>query len=469
MAEERTKRGSAAVSLLRGDRALPGNEDAEKAVLGCMLLDPEGAVDPASAILSFPHSFFVPRHQVVFETLMDLVREHRSKTGIDLVTVAHALQRAGKLDEVGGQAYLAELMNTVPSAANVEKYAEIVRDCALLRRLISTSADIMDRCYDPQEPVKALVDRVEQEVFSITQLHVGPDMKPVAKLVYGAIEYMEKLSQKDASIIGIQTGYGDLDHLITGLRPGEMFVLAARPSIGKTAFALNIAMNIVTAATPRKVGFFSLEMSSALLVLRLLCSEAQVNMGDIRDSAVSPARWQEIMAAAQKLKKAPLYIDDSPNIDILELRAKARRLKQTQGVDLIMIDYLQMIKPTSQNKNATRENEVSQMSSGIKSLVKELNIPIIVLAQLNRQAEQQGQEPKLSHLRESGAIEQDADVVALLHRERNPEGGGEESEAELIIAKHRNGPCGKVHLTFIPKYTRFASRSHVPDGDVPHV
>ena len=323
----------------------------------------------------------------------------------------------------------------------------------------------------PQESVPELVDEIETEILTLTQLQGGVDSTPIRRLIPPAVAYLEKLHTKDAAVVGITTGYHDLDHLITGLRPGDMFVLAARPSIGKTALALNLATNVALSKTPRAVGVFSLEMSSDQLALRLLCSEARVNMADIKDGALSVARWNDIMAAADRLNKAPLFIDDTGSLDILELRARARRLHQQHHVELLVIDYLQLMRPAGHNRNSTRENEVSQMSGGIKTLAKELRIPIIVLAQLNRQAEQTGQRPKLSHLRESGAIEQDADIVALLHRERETESGQERSyegtEAELIIAKHRNGPTGIVRLSFFPQFTKFESRSPIADEDVP--
>ena len=282
---------------------------------------------------------------------------------------------------------------------------------------------------------------------------------------------MDKLSRNDDGVRGLQTGFTDLDRLITGLKSGEMTVLAARPSIGKTAFALNIVSNIALGKSHAPVGVFSLEMSTESLVLRLLCSLAKINLGDIRDRAISTARWNELITASARLKEAPIYIDDSGDLDVLELRTKSRRMVREHGVKFIVIDYLQLLRAVGSNRNSTRENEVSQMSGRIKGLAKELKIPIMVLAQLNRQAEQPGQRPRLSHLRESGAIEQDADVVALLHRDRELETNkgniGEGTDAELIIAKHRNGPTGIVPLTFLSQYTCFGDRSPVSDADVP--
>ncbi len=458
--------------LLKGDRPLPHDADAEMAVLGCMLLDPRFAIDLATARLNFDNAFFTPAHQKIFNVLLKLRNDMR-RDAIDLITVSNALAADGQLEQAGGRAYLSQLMNVVPSAANVEQYVEIVRENAVLRRLIRTGCEVAERSFDPQErSVRELVDLFQSQVLELTQLHSGADMAHIGDKIMGAVEYLDKLHNKDESVYGIRTGYTDLDNLITGLKPGDLFVLAARPSIGKTAFAMNIATNIAMGRDPRPVGVFSLEMSTEQLILRLLCSKAGVNLRAIRDGALANSGWNDIMEAANCFRNAQIYIDDTGTLDILALRAKARRLKQQHDVQALFIDYLQLLKPASVNKNTTRENEVSQISGGLKSLAKELGIPIVVLAQLNRQAEQTGSKPKLGHLRESGAIEQDADVVALLHRERDTDAGivgkdTEGREAELIVAKHRNGPTGVVKLVFRPAYTRFESASNVSDSQIP--
>lgn len=458
--------------ILIGDRPLPHNSEAEVAVLGSMLLDPAEAIDVAIGQLNFPGSFYSPAHQVIFESIVRLTTE-RPKGGIDLVTLTDFLDHEGRLEEVGGVTYLTRLLNSVPSSANIEQYAQIVHEHAVLRRLIHTSADVVERCLSPQTSVRELVDQIETEVLGVSSLNTGDDIVKVGDVIYKAIDLLDRLHRRDLSILGIQTGFPDLDRVISGLRPGEMVVLAARPSIGKTALALNMVMNVALSAEPVPVGVFSLEMSTDLLVLRMLCSLARINLGDVRDGALAASRWQEITEKGQVLRDAPIFIDDSGQLDIVELRAKGRRMWREHNIRLLVVDYLQLLRPTTTNRNATRENEVSQMSGGLKALAKELGIPILVIAQLNRQAEQTGQRPKLSHLRESGAIEQDADIVALLHREREVEtgtGGLEEGmDAELIIAKHRNGPTGIVPLTFLPQYTRFESRSPISERDVPDV
>ncbi|MCF7854721.1 MAG: replicative DNA helicase [Candidatus Pacebacteria bacterium] len=462
------------VSLLRGDRPLPHNTEAEVAVLGSVLLDPAVALDAAASALNFSGSFYHPAHQEIFQTLLRLANNSKGARGaIDVVTLSDALEKRQKLEDVGGRAYLTQLLNSVPTAANVEYYVDIVHQNAILRRLIRSSTETLEKCFEPHDSVRTLIDEIESEILTITGLKQGRDMVAVGDMIFGAIEHIEKLHQKDPLIMGLQTGFAGLDDIILGLRAGEMFVLAARPSIGKTALALNMAENIAMRSDGVPVGIFSLEMSTKQLVLRLLCSLARISLADIRDCALSQGRWQEIMRAGDRLRKAPIYIDDtSANLDIVELRARARRMKREHDIQVLFIDYLQLLKPVNANKNTTRENEVSQISGGIKSLAKELDIPIVVLAQLNRQAEQAGQRPKLSHLRESGAIEQDADVVALLHRERDVESSTPIDprtgmESELVVAKHRNGRTGVASLLFIPAYTRFENRSAIPDEDVP--
>ena len=458
--------------ILIGDRPLPHNDEAEVAVLGSMLLEPAEAIDVAIGQLNFPGSFYSPAHQVVFESIVRLTTE-RPKSGIDIVTLTDQLENEGRLEEVGGVSYLTRLLNSVPSAANIERYAQIVHEHAVLRRLIHTSTDVIERCLSPQTSVRELVDQIETEVLNVSSLNTGGDIVKVGEVIRKAIDLLDKLHKRDLSVLGIQTGFVDLDKKISGLRAGEMIVLAARPSIGKTALALSIAMNIALSDDPAPVGIFSLEMSTDLLVLRMLCSLARINIADVRDGALAASRWQDILGHGQVLRDAPIFIDDSGHLDIVELRAKARRMWREHNIRLLVVDYLQLLRPTAANRNATRENEVSRMSGGLKALAKELGIPVLVVAQLNRQAEQTGQRPKLSHLRESGAIEQDADIVALLHREREVETGTgaleEGMDAQLIIAKHRNGPTGIVRLTFLPQYTRFQDHSPISDSEVPDV
>lgn len=461
-----------ALPLLGGDRPLPHNLEAERAVLGCLLLDPEMALEPVRTVLRDSASFHDPRHQRIYSAILGLCRE-ATTPAIDILTVTHALEKSEELESAGGQTYIAEVGGVVVTAANVEHYVEIVHQNAVLRRLIETSCDVVQKCYEPQQSVRALVDEIESEILKITESHAaGRGIVPVGEVVMDAIEHIDKLRKNDPDITGISTGYDSLDHVIMGLRPTEMIVLAARPSIGKTALALNIAENIALGSRRVPVGIFSLEMGTKQLVLRFISSLARINMGDIRHCAMPRSRWDDIANAGHRLKEAPLYIDDSASgLDVIEIRSRARRMKAEHDIGVLFIDYLQLIRPTGGNRSTTRENEVAAISGGIKGLARELDIPIVVLAQLNRQAEQAGGRPKLSHLRESGAIEQDADIVMLLHRERDVGNTSLDvqgaQDAEVIVAKHRNGQTGTAELLFIPAFTRFEKKSPVPDEDVP--
>ena len=346
----------------------------------------------------------------------------------------------------------------------------------MLRRLIHSCSQMVTDCYEAEDGIDDIVDKIESEVMTITQAGIDVQSRSVSELLHPAVKFMEAMHKKDPSALGLPTGFIHLDNLITGLRPGELFVLAARPSIGKTTLAMNIARNVAIRANA-SVGFFSLEMGAEQVVMRLLCSEARISIKDIRDGNLSAADWgQKVMGACDKLKDANIYIDDTPQISSLELRQKARRMKLEHNIQLIIIDYLQLMRPSGFNKNSNREQEVAKMSSDLKALARELDVPVMVLCQLNRAAEQGGQ-PKISNLRESGAIEQDADIVALLHRERETdnETAAEQirtlgyMESQLIIAKHRNGPTGIVHLAFYPQYTLFDTLQRINDADIPPI
>ncbi|OPZ31667.1 MAG: Replicative DNA helicase [Lentisphaerae bacterium ADurb.BinA184] len=467
------------VALLIGDRPLPHSPSAEVAVLGSVLIAADDALPVVARMLSVEGSFYDPRHQVIIEACLDLYNK-QPRARVDLVALADHLSRHGKLEAAGGHAYLAQIANSVPTAANIEHYVSIVRDHAVLRRLIRAGADMVENCFEPHDTIKELTDSIEEEILSVTADRQSGEAVALSDVVMDAFDYINKLRTHDPSVMGIQTGFNQLDRITMGLRAGEMIVLAARPSMGKTSLALNIAENLaVKTSTPLPVGIFSLEMNVRQLVLRLLCSQALISLSDIREGAMSGSRWQAIGAAAQRLKTAPIYIDDATaNMDVLELRARARRMKRDYDIRVLFVDYLQLLKPVLMNRNATRENEVSQMSSGIKGLAKELNIPIVVLAQLNRQADDAAKGgPRLSHLRESGAIEQDADVVCLLSRKQEQDGGGQKADpdphtpidADLMVAKNRNGRTGLVKLSFVPAYTHFEDRheGRVDDEAVP--
>jgi replicative DNA helicase len=377
-----------------------------------------------------------------------------------------SLKDRGFLEEIGGPEFLNELYNFIPTAANAGYYVDIVREKYLLRRLILACNSLAGRCYDDQENVEPLLDDAERQIFEITGDHVKIDVVSAKDLVMQAIEQIEKVYENRGSVTGLPTGFTEFDQMTSGLHQAEMIVIAARPSMGKTALAMNIAEHVAL-VEGKPVAVFSLEMSSQQLVQRLLCSRAKVNLQRVRNGFLSERDFPSLTAAASRLAAAKMFIDDSPGLSIAELRAKARRLVASLQVQLLVIDYLQLLRSTSRRAQDNRQIEISEISAGIKSLAKELNIPIIVIAQLNRQPDaraKEGGRPRLSDLRESGSIEQDADVVGLLVRseyyETDEEAKQEKAgEAELIIAKQRNGPTGDVPLTFLKEYTRFENRA----------
>lgn len=473
---------------IHDDRPLPHDPEAEGAVLGALLLEPKPLMEYAIEILGSAKLFYDnekkkgkkapvavfynPRHQRIYSTLCQL---HDDQIDIDLITLCNTLSKKQALEFVGGEAYLAELMNSVATTAHFETWCRMVRDFSILRSLISTCETVKDKCYDSDSAVTDLLDQVEQEVLEVGQMEQRSETMHLKDIINndedGAVNYLLNMMDKEESIAGIPTAFPGLDDLITGLKPGEMFVLAARPSIGKTSLALNMMCNIALhQGHPRAVGFFSLEMTSRQLAVRLLCTESGFSERDFYDGNVT--NITKITTAASKLAKASIYIDPTPALRIRELRSKARRMQSMYGIQAIFIDYLQLMKAEIRSDN--RQEEVATISSGIKALAKELNIPIVVLAQLNREVEKSATGmPKLSHLRESGAIEQDADIVAFLHRERDtqkeasPEYLTKGIESKLIVEKNRNGRTGEVDLLFFPKLMLFRCSSRIPDEDVP--
>ena len=445
---------STTASMLNLDRPKPHNEEAEIAVLGAMLFSTE-AVSSAIGALKLENAFYRPAHQTIFNAMVELTAG-KSEVALDPLVVSDHLERSGKLEEVGGRAYIAQLMDSVPTAANIDYYVEIVKQNAILRHIIATCTETIQRCYATEDDVHALLDGIEQKIFEVTGMNETKDLQSVQPLVREAVDYLEKLINGNPDILGLRTGF-DIDKMITGLKPGEMFVLAARPSIGKTALALNMAANIaMNPSHPAAVGIFSLEMPALSLILRMICSESRVGLAEFRNKTINQSRWADVMRAASDLNKAKIVIDDTGAIDILELRAKARRMKAKHNVEAIFVDYLQLIRAHTKS-NASRENEVSMISGSLKAMAKELNIPVVVLAQLNRQAEQ-GEKPKLSQLRESGAIEQDADVVIGLYREGYYNKECEDpGAAEAIVLKNRKGETGTVYLRFLSEFTTYVS------------
>src|SRR5947208_10652376 len=412
------------------------------------------------------------RHRHIYEMLVEM---YDHKEAIDLLTVQQRLKDGNQLEAVGGLAYLSSLPDAVPSAANLTYYMDIVREKHLLRRMIQTCTGVVGQVYEHEGEVDALLDEVERDVLRISEERVESSTRTIKDLVNRAINTIEEFHQRQGMLTGIGTGFTDLDKMTSGFHGGEMIVIAARPSMGKTSLAMNIAENVcIEQKLP--VGVFSLEMSSESLVLRMLCSRSRVNMRNIRDGFLAERDFPKLTGAAGKLANAPLFIDDSSGLSILQLRAKARRMHQQYGVKLFVVDYLQLLHSTARRAE-NRQQEIADISSGIKALAKELNVPVIVLSQLNRELEREkGRTPRMSDLRESGAIEQDADLVGLLYRpiKQNEDESAAPSEEQdsvpvnLLIAKQRNGPTGDVHLTFMKSYTRFENAAKISDEDVPN-
>ena len=405
--------------------------------------------------------FYVPAHQTIYTVLVEL---WNAGQGIDLITFTQVLRDRNLLETVGGAAAVTSLFTFVPTAANITYYLEIVRDKYILRQIIAACTESVRRSFEEQDEVHNLLDEVEQKIFSVGEDRFKGHVLTMKDQVMEAIEAIEQLYERRGGITGIATGFAELDRMTNGLHEGEMIVIAARPSMGKTALAMNIAEHVAI-SEKLPVAVFSLEMSSQQLVQRLLCSRARVNLQKVRDGFLAERDFPSLTAAASKLAEAQIYIDDSASLSILELRAKARRLKAQKDIKLIVVDYLQLLRSTTRRAQDNRQLEISEISSGLKGLAKELKVPVLVLAQLNRQPEARtGGKPRLSDLRESGSIEQDADLVGLLVRpeiyEEDEDARAEKAgEAELIIAKQRNGPVGEIALTFLKEFTRFEDRA----------
>jgi replicative DNA helicase len=446
--------------LPEAHRPLPASIDAEKGVLSSILLSPRETLITAVEKGITAEHFHHPAHGTIFTALEEL---SKANSPIDLITVTQALSDRNQLDQIGGASILVDLQTFLPTATNADYYIDIIREKHLLRRMIAVCTASAARCYEEQGDVKALIDDVEKQVFTVAEDRVRGDLPEIKDHVNAALDAIEMLYKNRGQVTGVPTGYKQLDNMTNGLHPSEMIVIAARPSMGKTALAMNIAEHVaVDKQIP--VAVFSLEMSSQQLATRLLCSRARVNLHHIRNGIMPKNAQQELFKAVTEYSASKMVIDDTAGLSINELRAKSRRLMDKHGLGLIVIDYLQLLKSPSKRGQENRQIEIAEISNGIKALAKELTIPIIVLAQLNRKSEDRGDgKPRISDLRESGSIEQDADVVGLLYRsayyakddEEKSEKGG---EAELIIAKQRNGPTGEVPLTFLSEFTRFESR-----------
>jgi len=466
------RKSSATAGAPKVDRLPPHSMEAEQGVLGCILLSPNDCMGECIEKLK-PGSlvFYDLRHQTLFQTLMEMFDE---KQAIDVITLQQRLKDKQQMEGAGGLAYLSTLPDQVPSAANLQYYLDIVLEKYLLRKMVQTCSGIVGRVYDYEGQVDALLDEVERDILQISQERVSGAALTIKELVNRAITKIEEYHANQGMLTGLSTGFVDFDKMTTGLHGGEMIVVAARPSMGKTSMAMNIAEHVaLDLRVP--VGVFSLEMTADQLVLRMLCSRSRVNLRNVRDGFLAERDFPKLTGAAGKMAGAPLFIDDSAGLSILQLRAKARRMWQQSEIKLFVIDYLQLLHSNSRRAE-NRQQEIAEISGGIKALAKELNVPVIVLSQLNRELEKRGpgERPRLSDLRESGAIEQDADLVGLLYRESKNKDGEEEVEVEqeaisvkLYIAKQRNGPTGEVDLTFLKSYTRFESAAKVSAEDAP--
>src|SRR6266571_763031 len=466
---KRTRRQKLSLTDTRVDRLPPHSPEAEQGVLGCVLLSPNDCMGECiEKFKSGAEVFYDLRHQTIFGALAEM---YDSREAIDLITLQQRLKNKQLLDEVGGIPYLAGLPDIVPSSANLAYYLEIVQEKYLLRKMIRICTDVVGRVYDYEGEVDALMDEVERDILRISESRVQSQTITIKDLVKKAINTIEDFHQRQGVLTGVGTGFTDLDKMTSGFHAGEMVVIAARPSMGKTSLAMNIAEHVaIDLKLP--VGVFSLEMTSESLVLRMLCSRSRVNLRNVRDGFLAERDFPKLTGAAGKLAKAPLFIDDSSALSILQLRAKERRMFQQYGIKLFVIDYLLLLHSTARRAE-NRQQEIADISNGIKALAKELNVPVIVLSQLNRELERdRSRKPRLSDLRESGAIEQDADVVGLLYKPSSgdDEDSGTEQEAvpiNLLIAKQRNGPTGDVNLTFLRTYTRFENAAKISSDDVP--
>jgi replicative DNA helicase len=437
----------------------PQNLEAECSVLGGILLEND-AINQVLELLR-PEDFYRESHRKIFRATIEL--SDRSEP-VDLITLSDYLKGRNELEAVGGTAYLASLADSVPTAANISYYARIVREKSILRSLISTATDIATRGYEEQGNVEEFLDRAEKVIFDISEKKIKASFVAVGDMIKDTLKTVEKLYERKEMVTGVPTGYEDLDRLTAGLQPSDLIIVAGRPGMGKTAFALNIATN--AAFTGIGAALFSLEMAKEQLVLRMLCSEARVNSSKVRSGYLGERDFPQLAKAAGRLHDAPIYIDDTPAISVLELRAKARRLlrDRSKKVGLIVVDYLQLMRGMGNANN--REQEISEISRSLKALAKELAVPVIALSQLNRRVEDRGdRRPVMSDLRESGAIEQDADVIMFIYRDEvyNKSDDSKRGVAEVIVAKQRNGPIDTVNLTFLSEFTRFENYTQRDD------
>ncbi|MFC1510885.1 replicative DNA helicase [Candidatus Margulisiibacteriota bacterium] len=425
---------------------------AEQSVIGSMLLD-KNAIVRAVEILN-PDSFYRDAHRYIYESILELFDKGEP---VDLVTVTDALRKSGRVDAVGGSVYVADLLNSVPTAANVEHYAKIVEEKAVLRRLIDAGTKIVADAFSEAEDVDQILDQAEKSIFGIALKRVREGFSKIDSVIKGVLDKIDSIYEKKETITGMPTGFADLDKLTAGFQNADLIIIAARPAVGKTAFALNVALNL---AIRKKipVAVFSLEMSKEQLAQRMLCSEAEINAQRLKTASLSDVGWKKLTRALGRLSEAPVFIDDSASLTSTEIRAKARRLKIERGLGLVIVDYMQLMRGRRRVEN--RVQEISEIARSLKTLARELEVPVIAISQLSRAVEQRTDRiPRLSDLRESGEIEQTADLVLFIHREDYYNPTSERGNvAEIIIAKQRNGPVGTVELVFRKEIAKFCSK-----------
>lgn len=440
----------------------PQNISAEQAALGSMLLQ-EDAILHGVDILR-PEDFYKKSHQIIFKCVLELFEKSR---GVDLVTLTEELNRINLLEEIGGVTYLTNLINSVPTAANIEYYIKIIEEKSILRNLINSATKIISMGYEEKEDAKILLDKAEHLIFEVSERNLGQSFVPIKELITDSYEKIEDLYHREEFITGVPSGFDEFDEITTGFQPSEFIVIAGRPGMGKTAFCMSIAQ-YASISKNIPVAIFSLEMSKSQLVQRMLCSEARIDAQNLRKGRLVEKDWAPLSMAAGRLASANIFIDDTAGITCLEIKAKARRLKAQYNLGLVIIDYLQLVSSSGRIEN--RQQEISEISRSLKGLARELNVPVIAVSQLSRAVEQRiERRPRLSDLRESGAIEQDADLVVFIYREEYYKPKTEKKGiAEVIISKQRNGPTGKVELTFVREYAKFENLTRIPEEGSEH-
>lgn len=442
------------------ERIPPQNIEAEQAVLGAMLIKKEAVIE-AMEILR-PEDFYRDAHRVVFEAIMAVFQ---NDSAVDMITVTEQLKKSDLLDKAGGVAGVTALANAVPTAANVVYHAKIVREKAELRELINAGSEITGWAFEDSDDVDAVMDKAEKRILEVTARENSADFTPMKDIVISVFKQIEERSTNKGGLTGVASGFTDLDRLTSGFQPSDLILVAARPSMGKTAFTLNIA-SYVAVHLDKPVAFFSLEMSKEQLAQRMLCSEGGIDSQRLRNGDMKDEDWEHVIAAADRLTYAPVFIDDTPGITVMELRSKARRIKAEHGLSMVIIDYLQLMSGKGSKNGDNRQQEISEISRSLKALARELKVPVIALSQLSRSVEsRQVKRPMLSDLRESGSLEQDADIVMFLYREDYYDKETEQQNVtEVIVAKHRNGPIDTVRLYFDKEFTRFANfAGNIPD------